>query len=185
MAWITTKDGRKVNTDWFEDKPIVSKYSGDSITLQMALNSWAKNANGIKAASIGTKYDGSVFGKVALNDEAKAEQITAFVKGHKTLVPIYRGVQNLSDEDYKRYTKVGADVSEKGLSSWTTDKGVATGHGRLGKGITFIKTSPTDNARGIGNRVGTDIENEVIGLDVLGKVKKVEKDKYTTYVYLE
>ena len=189
MAWLTTKDGRHFNTDWLNgdnNKPIISKHSGDEISLSLALDTWARNASGIKAASRGEQYDGSVFGRVGLNDEAKAEQIQRFVKGHTEKNTIYRGLEDISDEQYKQYTKVGSDYKEPGLSSWSTDKKTATGYGTHGKNnIVFIKESATKDARSIGNRVGTDTEKEVIVDTMKSKISKVEKSKYTTYVYLK
>ena len=188
MAWVTTKDGRRVYTDWFNsdnNKPIISKHSGDEITLKMSLESWAKNANGIRHASMGEKYDGSVFGKVGLNDEAKSEQIINFVKGNSVNEPIYRGISDITDTDYTKYTKVGSEVEEKGLSSWSTDKRIAVGYGQYNNGITFVKESNTSNAHKLGNRTGTDSENEVIVYDNKSKIVRVKKDKYTTYVYLK
>lgn len=179
MGWIT-KNGHHIWVD--EDTTIVSQHSGDEITTKMALEGWAKNSTGIKAASKGEKYTGALFGAVGMNDEAKAQLITQFVKGHKINKPIYRGIKDVSEKDYKKYTKVGSEVSEKGLASWSLDKGTAVGRGA--NGITFVKDTPTTNANALGNRTGTDIEQEVIVLDHKAKVTKVEKAKHTTFVYL-
>lgn len=210
MAWLTTKDGRRVNTEWFDEdekqkykqieknqkqaknarlaehitSSVISKHSGDEITESIALNSWAKNPAGIRAASQGEIHTGKLFEKVGLNDEAKAEVISNFVKGHSIKKTIYRGIQNLSQEVYDKYTKIGATITEKGLSSWSTDKGIAVGHGKLGNSITFVKTG-SQNARSLSNKTGTDIEKEVILLDTETKVKRIKNDKYTTFVYLE
>lgn len=183
--WIT-KGGKHIYLpDEDESTSTTSKHSGDTITRQMALDSWAKNASGIKAASKGEKYDGNLFGKVALNDEAKAEQIINFVNGSKVNDTIYRGIENLDEDTYKQYTTIGSEVDEKGLSSWSLNKGTASGSGRIGRGITFIKEGSTENARKLGNRTGTGIENEVIVYNHKAKVVKVEKDKYTTWVWLK
>ena len=164
---------------------VISRHTGDEITEDMALDSWARNATGIKQASQGEVYDSNViFNKVALNDEAKAEVISNFVKGNSVKNTIYRGIQNLSQEDYDKYTKVGAVISEKGLSSWSTNKSTAVGHGMLGNSITFVK-SGSQNARSLGNRAGTDIEKEVIVLNTRGVVQRVRKSGSTTFVYLK
>lgn len=151
-----------------------------------ALDKWARNAAMIRRASIGANevqlpfY--SEFNQQQDNDRARL--IEQFVEGSSVNSTIYRGVQNLSDEEYARLTKVGSTIDQQGLSSWSTNQGTAVGHGMLGNGITFVMEG-AQNARKLGNITGTDTEKEVIMSSKEKQViTRVEKDKYTTFVYL-
>lgn len=163
---------------------VVSKYTGDEITLEMAIDSWQRNATGIKAASQGLTHEQD-FRKVGLNDEAKAQQLQNYVKGHTEKRTIYRGIGNISDEQYKNYTTKGATIQERGLSSWSTEEAVAVQRGSYkgGNSVTFVKTSPTKNTRALGKPYSTG-EKEVIGSNIKGTVTRVKKGKYTTLVYM-
>lgn len=116
-----------------------------------------------------------------MNDNAKAQQILNYVQGNTVKQDIFRGLENLSEADYSKYTTIGTIVNFKGLDSWTTDKSVAVSYGKNGNAVVFIKQTPTQNARSIGNKAGTGTEKEVIANNFKGKISKVEKEQYGQY----
>lgn len=153
--------------------------------LRSALNSWAKNNSQIRLASIGeNKVNGPFYTEFnQRQDNQKAAQIESFVNNHAVSGTIYRGISNLSDQDYVKYTKVGSVINQKGLSSWTTDKRIAIGYGQYGKGIVFVQNG-SSNAQRLGNLAGTSSEKEVIvGVKANQRIIKVEKQNGVTFVY--
>lgn len=157
------------------------------ISTKSALMGWARNASQIRLASIGeNKVNGPWYTEFnQQQDNQRAAQIETFVGNHSVNVPIYRGISNLSDDDYERYTKVGSVIDQRGLSSWTTDKRIATGYGQYGKSIVFIQKG-SSMARRLRNLTGTGGEGEVImGSAARQYITKVEKHNGITYVYTE
>ena len=155
--------------------------------LRSALNAWGKNASQIRLASIGeNKPDGFRYTEFnRQQDNARAKQIEDFVDNHSVRGTIYRGISNLSDKDYVQYTTPNAIINQRGLSSWTTDKRIATGYGQYKNGIVFVQKG-SGNARRLGNLAGTNTEREVIvGSKARQRVIKVEKRNGITYVYTQ
>lgn len=152
---------------------------------RLALDKWARNATQIKLASVGKNIVQMPFYSEfnQSQDNARAQVIEKFVEGSSVNSTIYRGIQNLSDKDYSKYTKVGATINQDGLSSWSTNKGTAVGHGMIGNAVVFVQQG-SSNARRLGNIAGTDIENEVImGSKARQVITRVEKENGITFVY--
>lgn len=181
--WVTVR-GHRV--------PIYKKNTDITEEQRLALDNWARNNKTIKKASAGKAevklpfY--SDFNLAQDIDRAKA--IETFISNGKGVTStIYRGVNNVSDEDYKKYTTIGNKVDQDGLSSWTTDE--RTGHlysqvGGVNNSIVFIKQGDKQS-RKLGNIVGTDdAEHEVImSAKATQVVERVEKKQNgVTVVYL-
>ena len=169
-----------------ETLSVISEYSGDEITIKMALDSWAKNAGNIRKASNGVKYDTSkLLGNIGINDEAKAEVIEKWIQqGPEIKDTLYRGLKKLSDEDYKALTTVGNTVNQKGLSSWTKTKRVGVGFTGEGKSVVLVQKGGK-SARSL-DLANMDEEEVIMSSNVAQKIVKVEHTEYGyDLVYVE
>lgn len=155
--------------------------------IRLALDKWARNPTNIRKASVGQNFVSlpsySEFNQQ--QDNERAERIELFVNGSSIKSTIYRGIENLSEEDYNRFTTVGAIINQSGLSSWSTNKGIAVGHGKTGRAVVFVQQG-AQNSRRLGNITGTGMESEVImSSKEQQRVTRIEHSKYTTFVYTE
>lgn len=160
----------------------------DGITLHSSLETWARNPNGIRKASTGVKPDGSIR-SISQGEVVKSEIIEQYIKDSpKVKKTIYRGVHDLSDEDFKRYTKVGNEIDQRGTSSWSTDRGVAMGnvHGSNNNNLLFIQQGSNNARRLTDAYTGTSSEKEVImSSKASQRVVRTEDGKFYTRVFVE
>lgn len=152
--------------------------------LQRAFDQWARNPVMIRKASIGGNAISALYTEFnQRQDNERAALLEQYVHGHRVTRTIYRGVENLSNADYARYTTVGETIDQNGLSSWSLDRGIAVGHAQLGKSILFIQQG-SSSARELGNMAGTGTEKEVImSANARQVITRVEKRGSTTLVY--
>ncbi len=158
----------------------------DGITLYSSLDSWARNASGIRRASNGERPNNSIW-SVTENQVVKSEIIEQYIKDNpKINKTIYRGVGDLSDEDFKKLTTIGNEIDQKGTSSWSTDKGTAVGRTTGKNGVLFVQEG-SNNARKLADAfTTTDIEAEVImSVKARQRVVKTENMDNYTKVFVE
>lgn len=122
------------------------------VTLWSTMDSWSRNSSDIRRASRGETPNDSIY-SVAITSPTKSRKLEQFIKDKPIISkPMYRGIHDLSDEDFKKVTTVGNTIDQLGLSSWSLNESTASFFRGYNKNsLMFVMLGGSKQARKIGD----------------------------------